>query len=142
MADDISKSLLRFALRNSGLEKPAIEPDDIDNENVRNIAKLSISKDKKVAKTGDMLLSIMAESEKNQSAKILIEHKKDLYKKKSIPNSLNATYDRKDKPSKDELLEFKDKWVEHHGHEYGWKKVAANHYKISYPTIALILNKL
>lgn len=139
MADDVSKSLLRFALRNSGLENTAIDSSDIENENVRNIAKLSISKDKQMAIAGQMLLNIMAESENNQTAKNLLEFKEDLFIKNSKTNSKNASRDRKVKPSKTQLLELKDKWVENHAKENGWKKLAKNTFNISYQTINLIL---
>lgn len=142
MADDVSKSLLRFALRNSGLENIAIESDDIENENVRNIAKLSISKDKKIANTGEMLLNMMAESENNQTAKNLLEFKEDLFLKHSKTNSKNASRDRKVKPSKTQLLELKDKWIENNAKENGWKKLAKNTFNISYQTINLILKEV
>jgi len=142
MADDVSKSLLRFALRNSGLENTAIESGDIENENVRNFAKLSISKDKKIANTGEMLLNMMAESENNQTAKNLLEFKEDLFIKNSKTNSKNASRDRKVKPSKTQLLELKDKWVENHAKENGWKKLAKNTFNISYQTINLILKEV
>jgi len=142
MADDVSKSLLRFALRNSGLENTAIDSSDIENENVRNIAKLSISKDKQMAIAGQMLLNIMAESENNQTAKNLLEFKEDLFIKNSKTNSKNASRDRKVKPSKTQLLELKDKWVENHAKENGWKKLAKNTFNISYQTINLILKEV
>jgi len=142
MADDVSKSLLRFALRNSGLENTAIDSSDIENENVRNIAKLSISKDKQMAIAGQKLLKIMAESENNQTAKNLLEFKEDLFIKNSKTNSKNASLDRKAKPSKTQLLELKDKWVENHAKENGWKKLAKNTFNISYQTINLILKEV
>jgi len=142
MADDISKSFLRFALRNSDLENAAHEPKNLENENVRNIAKLSISKNKDIANSGEILLRMMAESENNQSAKVLLEHKADIHKKRAKTNSLNASYDRKLKPSKEQLLDIRDEWIRIHTHEYGWKKLVKNQFEISYQTINLIMKEV
>lgn len=142
MANDVSTSLLRFALRNSGLENSAHEPNNIENENVRNIGKLSISKNKPSAVANEMLLIMMSESENNQAAKILLEHKADLYSKRSLTNKENASQDRKSKPTKIELFEFRDEFERVHSYGYGWKKAAINKFNISYQTINAILKEV
>lgn len=142
MANEASKGLLRLALRHSGLENPAHEPDDIENENVRNIAKLSISEYERVANANKKLLKMIAESENNQAAKILLEHKADLQKKRSVTNKENASHDRKSKPSKTKLLEYRDEWVRVNSHEYGWKKAAKSKFNISYQTINSIIEEV
>jgi len=142
MANDVSKGLLKYALRNSGLENPANEPHDIENENVRNMGKLSISKNKKTSDANEMLLKILAESENNQAAKILLEHKTDLRGKRSLTNKDNASRDRKSKPTKTELLKCRDEWVRVNSHEYGWKKAAKSKFNISYQTINSIIDEV
>ncbi len=142
MANDVSKGLLRHALRNSGLENPAHEPDDIENENIRNIAKLSISEYERVANANKKLLKMIAESENNQAAKILLEHKADIQKKRSVTNKENASHDRKKKPSKAQLLECRDEWIRVHSYERGWRKAAKNKFNISYQTINSILEEV
>lgn len=72
----------------------------------------------------------------------------DIVKEKIISNknSLSAKQDRKIKPSKSELIEFKKKWSDEYYRVHavktdrGWKKAAQNFYGISDKTLNDIIN--
>lgn len=141
MTDDTKNALLKFALTNSNLTRTAIEPDNLENENLRNANKLSISNKPNEKVAGKQLIKMMAD-DGNESAKNIIEHLEDLAIKTSEINSINAKSDRKNKPSKEELNQFKQEWGIDHGAKYGWRKSAKNKYDISYPTIKIILDEV
>ena len=141
MTDDTTNKLLQFGLHNSNLPRVANEPDNIENENLRNANKLSISNKPNEKDAGTKLIKMMAD-DGNESAKNSIEHLEDLAIKISEINSINAKSDRKSKPSKKELNQFKNDWEFKHGAKYGWRKNAKNKYGISYPTIKIILDEV
>lgn len=68
------------------------------------------------------------------------EMKKTLESKKRTTkvNTENAKKTRKNKPSKAELDDFKDKWIYEKGISRGWIKSAVNHYKLDRGTISAI----
>lgn len=70
------------------------------------------------------------------------EMKKSLESKKRIAkaNSENAKKPRKNKPSKAELDDFRDKWIYEHGTPRGWIKLASYDYEYNRKTISAIYN--
>jgi hypothetical protein len=53
--------------------------------------------------------------------------------------SIIAQKDRKQKPTKEELLEFKEKWVIETCYERGWLKAASRKFELSQNTIKDII---
>jgi hypothetical protein len=76
MDNDTKNELLRFALRNSNLSNPAIEPTDIKNEIARNANKLSLSKITAESSSGKKLLK-MTSNDGNKTSEALLESKSD-----------------------------------------------------------------
>jgi hypothetical protein len=54
--------------------------------------------------------------------------------------SIIARYERKEKPTKEILQVFKDKWIYENGTEWGWLKAACREFKLAQNTIKNILN--
>jgi hypothetical protein len=78
---DVTKNLIKFALRNSNLPNKAIENESmIDNEIARNANKLSLSSNPEEAKSGKSLLKFSCH-DGNKTSEALIEYKSDLAKK-------------------------------------------------------------
>ena len=138
MTDDITKKLLQFALKNSELKNLAKQPDDIENEIVRNAAKLSISEKPNEKKSGKQLINFFAD-DGNQAAINHMEHQNDIHDIRSVRNTINASVDRTKKPSKEELEKFKKQYEYDNGKTRGWKKAAYVKYDISPATIRRIL---
>ena len=55
--------------------------------------------------------------------------------------SENASKERKAKPSKEVLVEYKGEYIYKRGVEHGWKSAACRKFGISYPTLNNILEK-
>lgn len=76
MTNDIKNELLKFALRNSNLKNPAIEPTDIKNEIARNAHKLSLSGISNESVSGKKLLK-MTSNDGNKTSEAIIESKSE-----------------------------------------------------------------
>lgn len=60
-------------------------------------------------------------------------------KERSVKQSKNASKDRKNKPTKEELIDLKEKWIFDKSYERGWIKEAVNCFGISRSTVSEIM---
>lgn len=123
---------INLAIKRYGLDKELF----YTNEQKRATAEFTLGREVR-AKAKSVIEMLAGKRMSDKEMRKSLESKK----RRTKTNIENAKKPRKNKPTKAELVDFRDKWIYEHGISYGWRKSACDYYECSRTTISKIYNE-